>query len=83
MRHQLQKHPCSLAAPWNIIHYFGGISPRDPLAKGKGHRGMDAVHWSFAEFDEHLQNEDLWFTLSAARVAQVKDMPGASGNLSA
>eukprot|EP00959_Pyramimonas_sp_CCMP1952_P167499 3500748-Pyramimonas_sp.AAC.1 len=86
MRHQLQKHPCSSAVPWKVIIYVDGISPRDPLAKGKDHRGMDAVHWSFAEFDEHLQNEDLWFTLSTARVAKVKDMlgcPGTSGNLSA
>ena len=40
---------------------------------------MDAVYWSFAEFDEFLQNEDLWFTLSAARVAKVKYMPGGIG----
>eukprot|EP00959_Pyramimonas_sp_CCMP1952_P307412 6434404-Pyramimonas_sp.AAC.1 len=56
--------------PWKIILYFDGISPRDPLAKGKDYRGMDAVYWSFAEFDEHLQNKDLWFTLSTARVAK-------------
>eukprot|EP00959_Pyramimonas_sp_CCMP1952_P004661 97578-Pyramimonas_sp.AAC.1 len=74
-RHQLQKHPCSLDVPWAIF-YIDGISPRDPLAKGKDYRGMDAVYWSFAEFDEHLQNEDLWFTLSTARVAKAKDMPG-------
>eukprot|EP00959_Pyramimonas_sp_CCMP1952_P429110 8987164-Pyramimonas_sp.AAC.1 len=52
------------------ILYFDGISPRGPLAKGKDHRGMDAVYGSFAECDEHLRNEDLWFTLSTARVAK-------------
>eukprot|EP00959_Pyramimonas_sp_CCMP1952_P297627 6226265-Pyramimonas_sp.AAC.1 len=70
VRQQLQKHPCSLVVPWKRILYFDGISPRDPLAKGKDHRGMDAVYWSFAEFGEHLQNEDLWFTLSTARAAK-------------
>eukprot|EP00959_Pyramimonas_sp_CCMP1952_P161314 3373402-Pyramimonas_sp.AAC.1 len=40
---------------------------------------MDAVYWSFAELDEHLQSEDLWFTLSTARVAKVKYMPGGIG----
>eukprot|EP00959_Pyramimonas_sp_CCMP1952_P320329 6704060-Pyramimonas_sp.AAC.1 len=40
---------------------------------------MDAVYWSFAESDEHLQNEDLWLTLSTARVAKAKDLPGGIG----
>eukprot|EP00959_Pyramimonas_sp_CCMP1952_P428942 8983882-Pyramimonas_sp.AAC.1 len=42
MRRQLQQHPCSSAVPWNLLLYFDGISPRDPLAKGKNYRGMDA-----------------------------------------
>ena len=40
LRRSLQAHPCSLASPWNIILYFDGISPRDPLAKGKDYRGL-------------------------------------------
>eukprot|EP00959_Pyramimonas_sp_CCMP1952_P319157 6678026-Pyramimonas_sp.AAC.1 len=38
MRQQLHKHPCSLVVPWKIILCFDDISPRDPLAKGKGYR---------------------------------------------
>ena len=65
--------------PWNIILYFYGISPRDPLAKGKDYRGCDAVYWSFIEFDEFLGDEDLWFTVSTARQAKIKAMPGGIG----
>eukprot|EP00959_Pyramimonas_sp_CCMP1952_P309132 6469079-Pyramimonas_sp.AAC.1 len=66
MRHQVQNHTYSLAVHWKVILYSDGISPRDLLAKGKDHRGTDAVYWSFAELDEHLHSEDLWFTLSNA-----------------
>lgn len=79
LRRQLAKHPCSLASPWRICLYFDGISPRDPLAKGKDHRGVDAVYWSFLEFDEFLQDEDAWLVLSTARVSKVRDMPGGIG----
>ena len=80
MRRQLQKYPCTPASPWRICLYFDGISPRDPLAKGKDYRGVDAVYWSFLEFEEHLSNEDAWFVLSAARVAMIRDIPGGIGH---
>ena len=79
LRRSLQAHPCSLASPWHIILYFDGISPRDPLAKGKDYRGVDAVYWSFAEFDNSLGNEDAWFTLNTARCAKIKSIPGGIG----
>ena len=79
LRRQLHEHPCSLSRPWHIILYFDGISPRDPLAKGKDYRGCDAVYWSFIEFDEFLGDEDLWFTVSTARQAKIKAMPGGIG----
>ena len=79
LRRSLQAHPCSLRTPWNIILYFDGISPRDPLAKGRDYRGVDAVYWSFAQFDDALANEDAWFTLSTARCAKIKNIPGGIG----
>ena len=80
MRRKLQKYPCTPARPWRICLYFDGISPRDPLAKGKDYRGVDAIYWSFLEFEEHLSNEDAWFVLSAARVAMVRNIPGGIGH---
>lgn len=79
MRQQLCRHPCTPTRPWRICLYFDGISPRDPLAKGRDYRGVDAIYWSFLEFDEHLSNEDAWFVLSAARVAMVRKLPGGIG----
>eukprot|EP00959_Pyramimonas_sp_CCMP1952_P342142 7167892-Pyramimonas_sp.AAC.1 len=35
MRQQLCRYPCTPARPWRMRLYFGGISPRDPLAKGR------------------------------------------------
>ena len=79
MRSKLQKYPCTPHSPWRLILYFDGISPRDPLAKGTDYRGVDAIYWSFIEFEEHLSNENAWFVLSAARVAKVRDLPGGIG----
>ena len=76
LRRQLGRHPCSLRTPWRICFYFDGISPRDPLAKGKDYRGVDAFYWSFLDLDEYLQDEDSWLCVSAARVAMIRSMEG-------
>ena len=59
-----------------MVIYFDGISPRDPLAKGKDYRGVDAFYWSFLDLDEYLQDEDSWLCVSAARVAMIRSMEG-------
>eukprot|EP00959_Pyramimonas_sp_CCMP1952_P378227 7923223-Pyramimonas_sp.AAC.2 len=38
------------------------------------------MYWSSLEFDEHLDNEDAWFALSATRVAMVRKLPGGIGH---
>ena len=81
LRQQLERHPCSMQHPWRICLYFDGISPRDPLAKGKDYRGVDAVYWSFLEFNEHLSKEDAWFCATAPRVAFARKLPGGISQL--
>ena len=50
------------------------------MAKGKDYRGVDAIYWSFLEFEEYLSDEDARFVMSAARVAKVRDIPGGIGH---
>ena len=66
LRKALERHPCSMSSMWNLAFYWDGISPNNPLAKGRDKRAVDAVYWSFLEL-EALWMEDLWFCCSATR----------------
>jgi len=67
MCNRLRQFPPSMVAPWRIIIYFDGISPSDPLTKGKDRRAVEAMYWSFLEFAPFLYMEDLWFCCSGTR----------------
>ena len=76
LANQLREHPPSIARPWQVIMYFDGITPKDPLAKGKDKKKLEAVYWSFLELGPWLWDERMWFEVSAARRVLVETLPG-------
>ncbi len=82
MRETLQQHPSSPQSMWRIVVYFDGISPQNPLYKGKDNRAVEAIYWSFLEFAPLLWDEDLWMCVSAARKTEVQRLAaGMSENI--
>ena len=76
MKATLAQHPSSMARQWRLVIYFDGISPQNPLAKGRDLRKVEAVYWSFLEFGPYLSQELFWFCVSASRHDQIVKLPG-------
>ncbi len=74
VRDVLVQHPCSMRSPWRVVVYFDGISPQNPLAKGKDNRAVETIYWSFLEFGLRLWDERLWFSASALRKSQIAEL---------
>ena len=72
----LAQHPSTTARQWRLVIYFDGISPQNPLAKGRDLRKVEAVYWSFLEFGPYLSQELFWFCVSATRHDQIVKLPG-------
>ena len=82
VRDTLAHTPCSPADPWTVILYFDEVSPNNPLARGKDLRKVQAVYWSLLEFGvDALENELVWFTISATRSDLVNALDGGMSEL--
>ena len=78
MKTALQKYPCTPSSPWNIILYSDEVLPGNNL-KHDNKRKLQAIYWSFQQFDHQgLSMDHLWFTLAAVRSNRVKAMGGMS-----
>ena len=76
MRDVLRDHPCSLANPWHLVIYFDGISPQNPLARGRDHRKVESIYYSFLEFGNLLSDEAVWMCVAAARHTRITSLDG-------
>ena len=76
----LQKHPCSLARPWNIILYNDEVTPGNPLA-AEQKRKSEVFYWSVLEFGAHvLSNELAWMDLCSLKSTErMQFQAGVSG----
>ena len=75
LRRLLGGQPCSADSMWRLVIYIDGISPQNPLAKGKDKRMVEAVYWSFMEFGQFLCMEEFWFCCAATRTCMVQELP--------
>ena len=78
MKSQLAKHPM----PWRIVAYADGISPADGLTK-HDLRKLQAVYYSYLEFDDFLSSEEVWLVFFVVRQNKLpKGVPSLSVLLS-
>ena len=76
MHDTLRRYPCTRQSPWRLVIYFDGITPNNPLSKGKDNRKVDAFYWSFLEFGNFLSQEIVWFCCSATRHVLIEKLTG-------
>ena len=66
----------TLERPWDLVLYFDGVSPSNPLEKGTDMRGMECVYWTIVQM-QRMSHEDFWLTAAACREVLIhKELEG-------
>ena len=66
LRKQLERHPCTVAQPWNNIIYFDEVTPTDPCSTKTDTHKVQCLYWTWAEFAELMFVDAVWFVVSCA-----------------
>lgn len=81
MKAKLAKFPSSPSTPWRLIIYFDEVSPTNPLASKKDPRKVQSFYWTFAEFENLVHREEMWFIVTCTPSLIVETMDSGMSQL--
>ena len=74
IQRQHLSNPSSMEKPWGIIIYCDEVVPGNVL--GRAERKVWCIYCTIAQFQDHLAQEDAWFTISVERSTFVSTLDG-------